>query len=83
MDELRIPPVYLGQLGIKTRWLLQGSMDIYVFNRQVLIDALMTDEDDSASTSSDPHAKHKVLPISLEYREDIGTVQAFFEMAWL
>src|SRR6201987_2196376 len=61
--------------------LYQGSMGIYVFNRQVLIDALTNDRDD--------FGKH-VIPASLQkyrvfayifqgYWEDIGTVRAFFE----
>jgi glucose-1-phosphate adenylyltransferase len=61
--------------------LYQGSMGIYVFNRQVLIDVLDNDQDD--------FGKH-ILPASLQkykvfayifqdYWEDIGTVRAFFE----
>ena len=43
LDELRIPPNLLEQLGRPAdAELHQGSIGIYVFNRQVLIDALAT-----------------------------------------
>ena len=82
LDELRIPPNLLKELGRPAdAELYQGSMGIYVFNRQVLIDALANDRDD--------FGKH-IIPASLQkyrvfayifqgYWEDIGTVQAFFE----
>src|ERR1700736_6180741 len=82
LDELRIPPELLKELGRPgDAELYQGSMGIYVFNRQVLIDALNNDKDD--------FGKH-ILPASLQkckvmayifqgYWEDIGTVRAFFE----
>jgi glucose-1-phosphate adenylyltransferase len=82
LNELRIPPDLLKELGQPANAeLYQGSMGIYVFNRQVLIDALDNDKDD--------FGKH-ILPASLKkykvvayifqgYWEDIGTVRAFFE----
>ncbi|MBV9489549.1 MAG: glucose-1-phosphate adenylyltransferase [Verrucomicrobia bacterium] len=82
LNELRIPPDLLEELGRPTdAELYQGSMGIYVFNRQVLIDALANDEDD--------FGKH-IIPASLQkykvfayifqgYWEDIGTVRAFFD----
>src|ERR1700738_3859318 len=82
LDELRIPPDLLKELGRPAdAELYQGSMGIYVFNRQVLIDALANDHDD--------FGKH-IIPASLQsykvfayifqgYWEDIGTVRAFFE----
>ena len=82
LDELRIPPNLLKELGRPAdAELYQGSMGIYVFNRQVLIDALANDRDD--------FGKH-IIPASLQkyrvfayifqgYWEDIGTVRAFFE----
>jgi len=82
LDELRIPPSLLKELGHPAdAELYQGSMGIYVFNRQVLIDALANDHDD--------FGKH-IIPASLQkyrvfayifqgYWEDIGTVRAFFE----
>ncbi len=82
LDELRIPPDLLNELGraVDTE-LYQGSMGIYVFNRQVLIDVLDNNHDD--------FGKH-IIPASLQeykvfayifqgYWEDIGTVRAFFE----
>jgi glucose-1-phosphate adenylyltransferase len=82
LDELRIPPELLKELGHPAdAELYQGSMGIYVFNRQVLIDALANDRDD--------FGKH-IIPASLQkyqvfayifqgYWEDVGTVRAFFE----
>jgi len=82
LDELRIPPDLLNELGhpVDTE-LYQGSMGIYVFNRQVLIDVLGNNHDD--------FGKH-IIPASLQeykvfayifqgYWEDIGTVRAFYE----
>ena len=82
LDELRIPPDLLNGLGRPAdAELYQGSMGIYVFNRQTLIDAL--------DNSYDDFGKH-IIPASLKkykvfayifqgYWEDIGTVRAFFE----
>ena len=82
LDELRIPPELLTELGRPAdAELYQGSMGIYVFNRQILVDALANNYDD--------FGKH-ILPASLQknkvfafifqgYWEDIGTVRAFFE----
>jgi len=82
LEELRIPPNLLKELGRPAdAELYQGSMGIYVFNRQVLIDALANDFDD--------FGKH-IIPASLQkykvfayifqgYWEDVGTVRTFFE----
>jgi glucose-1-phosphate adenylyltransferase len=82
LEELRIPPDLLKDLGrTADAELYQGSMGIYVFNRQILIDSLDNTHDD--------FGKH-IIPASLnkykvfayifqEYWEDIGTVRAFFE----
>ena len=82
LDELPIPPDLLNRLGHPAdAELYQGSMGIYVFNRQTLIDAL--------DNSYDDFGKH-IIPASLKkykvfayifqgYWEDIGTVRAFFE----
>src|SRR6478609_9460878 len=41
LDELRIPPPLLAELGLpENAELFQGSMGIYVFNRKVLIECL-------------------------------------------
>jgi glucose-1-phosphate adenylyltransferase len=82
LDELRIPANLLKELGRPADTeLYQGSMGVYVFNRQVLIDVLANDHDD--------FGKH-IIPVSLQkyqvfayifqgYWENIGTVRAFFE----
>jgi glucose-1-phosphate adenylyltransferase len=82
LDELRIPPDLLTELGRPPdAELYQGSMGIYVFNREVLIGALANNYAD--------FGKH-IIPASLQknkvfayifqgYWEDIGTVRAFFE----
>ena len=82
LDELRIPPDLLNGLGRPAdAELYQGSMGIYVFNRQTIIDAL--------DNSYDDFGKH-IIPASLKkykvfayifqgYWEDIGTVRAFFD----
>ena len=82
LDELRIPPDLLKQLGrAPDAELYQGSMGIYLFNRQVLVEALDNKDDD--------FGKH-IIPALLQkckvfayifqgYWEDIGTVRAFFE----
>jgi glucose-1-phosphate adenylyltransferase len=82
LEELRIPTELLKEMGRPTESeLYQGSMGIYVFNRQILIDAL--------DNSYDDFGKH-IIPASLKkykvfayifqgYWEDIGTVRAFFE----
>jgi glucose-1-phosphate adenylyltransferase len=82
LEELRIPTELLKEMGRPAdSELYQGSMGIYVFNRQILIDAL--------DNSYDDFGKH-IIPASLKkykvfayifqgYWEDIGTVRAFFE----
>lgn len=82
LDQLRIPPALLSDLGHEPdAELYQASMGIYVFNRQVLIDSLANDLAD--------FGKH-VIPAAINkyrvhsyvfqgYWEDIGTIQAFFE----
>jgi glucose-1-phosphate adenylyltransferase len=82
LDELQIPPALLKELGLREdSELFQGSMGIYVFNRNILIECLNNDLED--------FGKH-IIPMSLQtykvmtyifqgYWEDIGTVRAFFE----
>jgi glucose-1-phosphate adenylyltransferase len=82
LDELRIPPDLLTELGRPAdAKLYQGSMGIYVFNRRVLIDALADNQDDFGKHIIPASLqKHKVFAyIFQEYWEDIGTVRAFFE----
>jgi glucose-1-phosphate adenylyltransferase len=82
LDGLRIPSDLLTELGRPAdAELYQGSMGIYVFNREILIGALANNYAD--------FGKH-IIPASLQknkvfayifqgYWEDIGTVRAFFE----
>ena len=82
LDELRIPADLLTELGQPAEAeLYQGSMGIYVFNRQILIDALNNKHDDFGKHII-PAAlqKYKVFAYIFQgYWEDIGTVRAFFE----
>jgi glucose-1-phosphate adenylyltransferase len=82
LDELPIPADLLNELGRSPEAeLYQGSMGIYLFNRQVLIDALSGKEDD--------FGKHIIPWLLQKYRvfayifqgywEDTGTVRAFYE----
>ena len=61
--------------------LYQGSMGIYVFNRNVLIKCLENDEDDFGKNIIPSSLQsHKVMAYIFQgYWEDIGTVRAFFE----
>ena len=82
LDALRIPSTLLTELGLqKDAELFQGSMGIYVFNRNVLIECLQNDEDDFGKNiiPSSLHS-HKVMAYIFQgYWEDIGTIRAFFE----
>ena len=82
LDELRIPPTLLEDLGLPiSAELYQGSMGIYVFNREVLIQCLKRDEDDFGKNIIPSSLKsQKVMAYIFQgYWEDIGTVRAFFE----
>ena len=82
LDELKIPPELLTELGLPNdaeRY--QGSMGIYVFNRQILINALDNKYDDFGKHIIPASLKnHKVFAYIFQgYWEDIGTVRAFFD----
>jgi glucose-1-phosphate adenylyltransferase len=82
LDELKIPPELLTELGLASdaeRY--QGSMGIYVFNRQILINALDNKYDDFGKHIIPASLKnHKVFAYIFQgYWEDIGTVRAFFD----
>jgi glucose-1-phosphate adenylyltransferase len=82
LDELRIPPALLQQLGREpSAELYQGSMGIYLFNRQILVEALSSDEDDFGKHIIPALLqKYKVFAYIFQgYWEDIGTVRAFYE----
>lgn len=82
LDELRIPPVLLKELGqAEDADLYQASMGIYIFNREVLVKAL-----DNQHVDFGKHVIPDMLPkfrvhsyIYQGYWEDIGTIRAFFE----
>jgi len=82
LDELRIPSDLLTQLGCAPdAELYQGSMGIYLFNREVLIEALANKDDDFGKHIIPALLqKYKVFAYIFQgYWEDIGTVRAFFE----
>ena len=82
LDELRVPPDLLAELGrSKQAELYQGSMGIYVFNRQILVEALDSKHNDFGKhVLPDALQKYKVFAYIFQgYWEDIGTVRAFFE----
>jgi glucose-1-phosphate adenylyltransferase len=82
LDELKIPPELLKTLDLPADSdLFQGSMGIYVFNRDVLIKCLAGDQDDFGKHII-PGAlqQYKVMVYIFQgYWEDIGTIRAFFE----
>jgi len=82
LDELRIPAPLLEGLGRSAdEELYQASMGIYVFNRQVLVDALDNDLVDFGKHII-PDLIHKARVHSYifqGYWEDIGTIRAFFD----
>lgn len=82
LDELKIPPELLKTLDLPADSdLFQGSMGIYVFNRDVLIKCLAGDQDDFGKHII-PGAlqQYKVMVYIFKgYWEDIGTIRAFFE----
>ena len=82
LDELRIPPTLLKQLGQPADAdLYQASMGIYIFNRDVLVKSLDNDYVD--------FGKHVIPEMLTKFRvhsyifqgywEDIGTIRAFFD----
>jgi glucose-1-phosphate adenylyltransferase len=82
LDELQIPPELLKELNLpEDSELYQGSMGIYVFNRQILIDSLNNDLDDFGKhVIPDSLQNYKVVAYIFQgYWEDIGTIGAFFE----
>ncbi len=83
LDELRIPPALQSELGEATdAALYQASMDIYVFNRQTLIDALANDSEIDFGKHIIPRLirKRPVMAYIFQgYWEDLGTIRAFFD----
>ena len=82
LDELRIPPVLLKELGqAEDADLYQASMGIYIFNREVLIKALDNQHVDFGKhVIPDMLTKFRVHSYIYQgYWEDIGTIRAFFD----
>jgi glucose-1-phosphate adenylyltransferase len=82
LDALKIPASLLAELELPAdAELFQGSMGIYVFNRDVLVDCLNNDDDDFGKHIIPAALKsYKVMSYIFQgYWEDIGTVRAFFE----
>ena len=80
LDKLRVPPDLLNELGRPSdAELYQASMGIYVFDREVLIDALTSDYDDfGRHVIPTSLRKYKVFAyIFQEYWEDIAPYGRF------
>ncbi len=83
LDQLAMPDALLAELGKRPEEgpLYQASMGIYVFNRQVLIDALdNTHIDFGKHIIPQAIERHRVHSYVFQgYWEDIGTIRAFFD----
>ncbi len=82
LDAMRIPPALLKELGRPAdAELFQASMGIYIFNREVLVQALDNDfVDFGKHVIPDMLTKFRVHSYIYQgYWEDIGTIRAFFD----
>jgi len=82
LDELTMPVELLTELGRGAEeQLYQASMGIYVFSRQVLINALDNDFVDFGKHIIPAAIQNKKVHVYVfqGYWEDIGTIRAFFE----
>ena len=82
LDELKVPADLLKEMGkSEDEELFQASMGIYVFNRQLLIDALDNDHVDFGKNIIPALIEKKKVSayIFQGYWEDIGTIRAFFD----
>ena len=82
LDELRIPAEWYPKVGIKgDQEFFLGSMGIYVFNREILLELLDNNLADFGRHVIPGAIKtHKVFSyIFQDYWEDIGTIRNFFE----
>lgn len=82
LDAMRIPPALLKELGRDAdAELFQASMGIYIFNREVLVQALDNDfVDFGKHVIPDMLKKFRVHSYIYQgYWEDIGTIRAFFD----
>lgn len=82
LDQLKMPPEILSQVGIDPHEeLFFGSMGIYVFSRDVLVKALDNDMVDFGKNII-PFCIQKYSVYAYPFRgywEDIGTIKSFFE----
>jgi glucose-1-phosphate adenylyltransferase len=83
MDIVRMDPAWIDARGIASRGRDQlASMGIYIFNRDVLVDALeKTDYLDFGKEvfPASVRAKRVMVHLFDGYWEDIGTIKAFYE----
>jgi glucose-1-phosphate adenylyltransferase len=82
LSAMAIPPSLLKELGLPVgEELFQASMGIYIFNRDVLVEALNNDfVDFGKDIVPDMLSKFRVHAYIFQgYWEDIGTIRAFFE----
>lgn len=83
MDIVRMDPAWIDARGIPSRGRDQlASMGIYIFNRDVLVDALeKTDYLDFGKEvfPASVRAKRVMVHLFDGYWEDIGTIKAFYE----
>src|SRR6476469_1260189 len=82
LDELKLGPELLSSIGSASdAELIQASMGIYVFNRDVLVECLANDMVDFGKHII-PQAiteRHVSAYIFNGYWEDIGTIRAFYD----
>ena len=82
LDELRIPAEWYPKVGIQgDQEYFLGSMGIYVFNREILLELLDNNLADFGRHVIPGAIKtHKVFSyVFQDYWEDIGTIRNFFE----
>ncbi len=83
LQHVRTDPAWIDTMGIPSRGRdYMASMGIYLFNRQVLVDALTrTDYKDFGKEVFPAVFRSKRVHVHLfdGYWEDIGTIRAFFE----
>ncbi|HEX8294896.1 MAG TPA: glucose-1-phosphate adenylyltransferase [Chthoniobacteraceae bacterium] len=82
LDELRIPAELLAEMGRNPdEELFQASMGIYIFNRDVLVEALNNEHVDFGKhIIPDLISRMRLHSYVFQgYWEDIGTIRAFFD----
>jgi len=83
LEHVRTDPAWIDTMGINSRGRdYMASMGIYLFNRNVLVDALtQTDYTDFGKEVFPAVFRSKRVQVHLfdGYWEDIGTIRAFFE----